>query len=152
MTRNRVDHTFDYATIMKDAGLVGADAAAQVGGVDKIIDFGGADVRVDGTIAIDITVMEVATTDELYDIILQVSSSATFASAVLNAAALTVGALEAHATRGDGASLDLIGHYELPFTNERNGTAYRYARIFTVVTGTIDSGGINYTAQMVKKA
>jgi len=150
MTRNRIDHAFDYAMLMKDAGLVGADAAAQVAGVDKIIDFGAA-VRMDGTIVLDVSVLEVASNDELYDIILQVSSSSTFASAIHNAAALTIGSAGGHTTRGDGASLDVVGHFELPFTNEINGTSYRYARLFTVVTGTIDSGGINYTGHAALK-
>ena len=149
MTRNQVDRVFDYDMLMKDAGLVAADAAALVDGVAKVIDLGGAS-RIDGAVIIDITVMDVASTDELYDIIVQGSASSTFASGVHNLSSLTVGAEAAHATRGDDADLDLIGHYELPFTNEVNGTSYQYLRLWTVVTGA--STGINYIAHLAKKA
>lgn len=144
MTRNRIDQTFDYALQLKDAGLVAASAAAQVGGVDKILDLGAA-VRVDGRMIVDISALEVGSDNELYDIIIQGSSSATFASAIQNLGQLSVGSAGGHTTRGDGAALDTTGHYEVAFTNEQNGTAYRYLRAFTVVAGTIATG-INYTA------
>jgi len=41
-----------------------------------------------------------------------------------------------------------VGRYTLPFSNEDNGTFYRYVRVYTVVGGTIASG-INYTAWCV---
>jgi hypothetical protein len=42
----------------------------------------------------------------------------------------------------------VIGRYELPFSNEINGTTYRYARAYTNVSGTTPS--INYTAYIVQ--
>lgn len=147
MTRNRVDRTFDYGMLLKDAGLIAADAAAQVGGVDRIIDFGGADVRVDGAVIIDVTVIDVANTDEITAIIAQVSASPTFASGVKNVASLELNAAAVQRGTADGG---VVGHYELPFTNEYNGTAYRYFRLWTQVDGT--NTGINYIAHLAKKA
>lgn len=147
MTRNRVDRTFDYGMLLKDAGLIAASAAAQVGAVDKIINFGGADVRVDGTVILDVTVIDVANTDEVTVVIAQVSSSATFASAIKNVASLELNAL---AVQRGGADGGVIGHYELPFTNEFSGTAYRYFRLYTFIGGT--NTGINYIAHLGKKA
>ena len=149
MTRNRIDHTFDYAMLMSDGVLCAASAPAEVGSAAKIIDLGAA-VRIDGTVVVDITVMDVGDDDELDDIIVQGSASATFASGIQNLAQLSVGSAGGHTTRGDGAALDVIGHYEIAFTNEQNGTAYRYLRLYNIITGT--NTGITYTAHLAKKA
>ncbi len=150
MTRNQIDRTFDLAMILKDAGLVAADAAAQVSSSNKIIDLGAA-IRIDGAVIVDISALEVGNDDELYDIIIQGSSSSSFGSAIQNLGQFSVGSAGGHTTRGDGAALDVVGHYEIPFTNEQNGTAYQYLRLFTIVTGTIATG-INYKAHLAKKA
>jgi len=142
MARNQKDFTFDYELRLKDAGLIAADAAAQVGGVDKILDLGAG--RVDGRVIADITACEAASNDERYLIKTQFSNSATFASGVVGGPALDVGALEVTKDTVDTA----VGRYELPFTNELNGTVYRYMRIFTEVQGTIATG-INYVANAV---
>jgi hypothetical protein len=63
--RNSNDATFDYAMRMKDAGLVASSAAAQVGGVDKIIDLGD-DSRLDARVILDFSAIEAASNDELY--------------------------------------------------------------------------------------
>jgi hypothetical protein len=41
------------------------------------------------------------------------------------------------------------GRYQVPFRNERNGTKYRYLRVYTDVSGTIATG-INFTAYLGK--
>ena len=138
MTRNQKDFTPDASFQFKDAGLVAADGAAQVGGSDQIIDLGAS--RVDGRVIIDISAIEAAT-DERYDIHVQLSNSATFASGIHSAAVLPTGL--AAAIPGDTTTA--VGRYELPFCNEMNGVTYRYARVYTDVTGTIATG-INYTA------
>lgn len=159
MTRSRKDRTFDAAMLMKDAGVIGTSAAAQVGGSDKIIDLeegGGLDdtpqgsdgTRVDAALIIDVTAIELATGDEIYDILVQVSSSPTFASEVKTVAGLNL----ADTLVSDGGADDgEIGHYELPFTNEYNGVAFRYARVYTEVAGTVATG-IDYVAHIAKAA
>ncbi len=159
MTRNRNDRSFDAATELKDAGLIAASAAAQVGGSDQILDLaaddgvdgeptGSVGVRIDGSVIIDIAEIEIATGDEVYDIVAQVSDSPTFASGVVNVGGLNIG----DAAVTDGAAADGVpGRYEFGITNEQNGRAYRFLRLFTVVAGTIATG-IDYTAHFAKAA
>ncbi len=146
MSRNRNDATFDYSLRMKDAGLIAADAAWTVDGSAKIIDLGAS--RVDARVIVDVTAVEIASNDERYFVKLQFSNSATFASGVVEGPGIFMGALETLI----GADTDTaVGRYELPFTNELNGTVYRYVRGYTDVAGTIATG-INFTANMVKQA
>jgi len=131
---------------LKDAGLIAADAAAQVGGVNKILDLGAS--RVDGTVIVDVTAIEIASNDERYDIGWQLSSKADFADTIVQGPILALGALETLI----GADADsAVGRYELPVSNEVNGTVYRYARLYTNVTGTIATG-INYSAFLAAPA
>lgn len=145
IARNRKDFTFDYAMRMKDAGLVGASAAAQVGGSDKIIDLGSSD-RIDARVIVDLSACEVASGDERYEIIVQGSSSSTFATGVWNLAAITLGDSSKSLETVDTAA---ARRQELAFTNEVNGTAYRYLRVYTRVEGTVATG-INYVANLVQ--
>lgn len=145
MARNSKDWTFDYDLRLKDAGLVAADAAAQVGGADKILDLG--ESRVDGRVIVDISAIEVADNDEAFFIICQFSDSATFASGIVNGTCLPTGTLEVVKSSADTA----VGRYELPFTNEINGTIYRYMRLYTEVQGTVGTG-INYVANVALAA
>lgn len=145
MARNQKDETFDTATQLKDAGLVAASAAAQVGGSDAILDMGAA--RVDARAIIDISAVEVATGDEKYVIIAQGSNSASFASGVVNLGALPLGDSSVSLESADTTT----GRRELAFCNEVSGTVYRYVRLYTQVVGMIATG-INYTAFLVKKA
>ena len=134
-------YTFDAAFEMKDAGLVAADAAAQVDGSNKIIDLGST-ANFSGVLVVDVSAIEIASNDELYRIIVQGSNSASFASGNENLAELTLGAVE---VRPGGAIDSVVGRYEIPFVNGQGGTNYRYLRVYTDVSGTIATG-INYTA------
>jgi hypothetical protein len=149
MARNQKDQTYDNATRLNDAGAITASAAGLVATVAKVLDFGAAGPvaamtgygRVDGRVICDVSALTVSTADNLYQIKTQFSSSATFASSVIGGSVLMLG----HATMLVGESAaSVIGRYELWFTNEINGTAYRYMRIYTQVAGTTPS--INYTA------
>ena len=145
MSRNQKDATFDYSLRLKDAGLVAATAAAQVGGVDKILDVGAE--RVDGRVVIDISAIETGTGDEDYRIFVQGSSSSTFASGVFNLGCLSVGDSSTCFETVDSVA----GRREIAFTNEVSGTVYQYLRVYTFVAGTIATG-INFTANLVLKA
>lgn len=146
ITRNQKDFTFDYAMRMKDAGLVAASAAAQVGGSDKIIDLGGAH-RIDARVIVDTSAVEVATGNEKYNIKVQGSSSSSFASGVVNLGEITLGDSSVSLESSD---TEAATRREIHFCNEVNGTAYRYLRVYTEVAGTIATG-INYTANLVQK-
>lgn len=137
--KTRPKKIFDALLEMKDAGLVAASAAAQVDSAAKVLDMGTGVFEAD--VEIDVTALEIATNDEVYNICVQLSSSATFASDYVTAVKLELGASEVINSDLDST----IGRYILSFNNEFNGAYYRYARIYTVVAGTIATG-INYTA------
>jgi hypothetical protein len=120
-------YNFDALLEMKDAGAIVADAAAQVAGVDRVLDLGAA--RWEGVVVINTTALDLADTNETYDVQIQLSNSATFASGNEIFCKVPITAL---------------GRVEVPFVNQKYGTGYRYARLFTDVGGTTPS--INYTA------
>jgi hypothetical protein len=49
------------------------------------------------------------------------------------------------------AALSAAGRYVVPFRNEEGGTIFQYARLSTLVAGTIDSGGINFAGFIAKR-
>jgi hypothetical protein len=129
--------TYDDSLELKAAGLVAASAAEAT-----ILDLGAGFVQ--GSIVIDVSAVEVASTDEIYTICLEGS----------NVAAMTSGsvtlAMQEHGNAAAPADADTgTGRFVLPFTNEQNGTVYRYVRIYTRVAGTVATG-INYTAFVAK--
>lgn len=141
MSRN--SYSFDSALKFKDAGLIAADAAATIGGsaAAAIQDFG--DARVAGVMILSVSAIEVASTDELYRVIVQGSTTSGFtAGTIENLAELTLGAT---AARPGAAITSTPGRYELPFHNVQDDIVYRYVRVYTDVAGTIATG-INYTA------
>lgn len=138
--KSRGSYTFDALLEMKDAGLVAADAAAQVDGSNKILDVG--DARFEAKLIIDVTAIEVASGDEGYTIKVQGSDASNFGSGVETITSLTLGD-----TSVTGNSVDsTTGRYELGVSNiGADGQPYRYLRLYTDVTGTIATG-INYSA------
>jgi hypothetical protein len=139
--RSRRTFTFDANLEFKDAGLIAADAAAQVDSAAKVVDLGTG--FWEGNMVIDVTAIEIASNDERYDIGIQLSDSATFASGIEQGPILALGAKETLI----GADTDsTTGRYVLPFHNEGvDGNTYRYARIYVNVTGDIATG-INFIA------
>lgn len=136
--------TYDHSTLMKDAGAIAADAAAQVGGSNKILDLGST-VRLRGEVVIQVTAIDVSSGDERYILNLQGSTSSSFASAVVNLASFQFGDSSVTLESVDS----VVGRYEMPFVTEQNGVQYRYLRMYTDVNGTTPS--IDYTARIVKE-
>jgi hypothetical protein len=135
----------DINAQLKDAGLIAADAAWQVGAANKIFDTspGGVATFTTFAVSVKVTAIEIASNDELYRLLIQGSTSATFADTFTNLAELTLGANEVLA--GDVDSV--IGEYLILGHNDVGGTVYRYLRGFTDVNGTIATG-INFQAWM----
>ena len=135
---------FDAAMQFKDAGLVAASAAAQVSSAAKVVDLGTGLFR--GCMILDVSEIEVATGDEKYTICVQLSNTTAFPddSNSLTAAQIEMGA----ATPLLLGAVTTTGRYKLYFDNEFDGAFYRYARVYTVVAGTIATG-INYSAWAV---
>jgi hypothetical protein len=84
--------------------------------------------------------------DERFDLLLQGSNSASFASGVVDLAAVAVGAAAAI----NMSAATSTGRITLLVTNEFMGTVYRYLRVYTVVAGEHVEAGINYTARLAK--
>jgi hypothetical protein len=141
MATNNHKYVFDSALEMKDAGLVASSAAAQVDSADKILNLG--DSYMEGAVVIDVTAIEVATGNELYQIGWQLSDSATFASGIYEAATLCLG--DSSVIGGDTDSA--TGRYILRVSNEHAGSIYTYARLYTTVSGTVATG-INFSAHL----
>lgn len=141
-------YTLDTLLQLKDAGLIAATAVAQVGGSNKIIDLGAAEML--GEVIIDVSAVEIATGDELFSIILEGSDSADFSTGtplITQLAQLQIGA--GAALPGAAATSSTVGRYRMPFRNEVNGHVFRYVRLETVVAGTIATG-VNYSAYICK--
>ncbi len=138
-TRHRHNFTYDDALNLKDAGLVAATAAEST-----VIDLG--DGYVEGYLVIDVTALEVASTDEVYTISLEGSNVAALASGSVQLAQAPVMGNSPAPADADTA----VGRFVVPVTNEQNGTIYRYVRLHTTVAGAIATG-INYTCFLAKK-
>jgi len=144
--KTRPSGTFDAELEFKDAGLVAASAAAQVDSAAVAIDVGTGLFK--GCMILDVTALELASNDEIYDIVVQGSPDSTFTAATIaDLAAINLSAAEVKRT--DCNKDDSTGRYKLYFDNECAGTYYRYLRLYTVVDGAIASG-INYTAFAVQ--
>ncbi len=140
--RQNLDSTMDALLQFKDAGLVAASAAAEVSSVAKIVDTGGG--YFEGTMLLDATAVEVASGDEVYNIHIQGSSSATFASGLASIVKFEMGDAAVIQSDADVGA----GRYKIPFNNQVGETIYRYLRVYTEVAGTIATG-INYDAHAV---
>ena len=143
MARNQQDFTFDAKLQLKDAGAVTASAGAQVASVAQVLDFGAS--RLNARAIVDVAVIKTTATDESYRLRLQVSNDITFATTVVEAVALELGAT---AATGNSAA-DAVGRREMAFTNEVNGVTYRYGRMFHVISGTAPN--IDYKSFVVQE-
>lgn len=141
MAKYRHKFTYDDALEMKASASVTTTAAESL-----VIDLG--DGFMDGYLVIDVTTLEVASTDEKYNIVVEGSNVAALASgSVVLAAAPQMGNSSAPAD-ADTA----VGRFVVPITNEQNGELYRYIRLHTTVAGTIDTTGITYSAFLAKRS
>jgi hypothetical protein len=146
MARNRYDYTFDSDLELKDTSAsITSSAAALVDTVARILDLGPA--RVDGVVVVDVTALDVAAGDEA-TIFAQVSDGGPGATAFEAGNWIAAGALILGDVTLNGSKVDsTIGHYELQFTNEINGTIYRYLRLYLLIAA---SGALTYTGYLAK--
>jgi hypothetical protein len=102
---------------------------------------------IDGYAVFDVTALDVTTGDESYKFMVEMSPDAAFGTAgnIRVVAQLHVGG--ATATAPNGAA-DTVGRFVLPFRNEKNGTTYRYMRLYTLIAGT--SPSIDFSAFLAK--
>tara|TARA_R110002096_G_C14661938_1_gene728458 strand:- start:52150 stop:52602 length:453 start_codon:yes stop_codon:yes gene_type:complete len=131
-TVNRLSgYIFDSLLELED-GAAPITASGQGSG---IIDLG--DAHVTGEIVLDVSAIDTVTGDELYDVLVELSDSATFASGVEQAASIQLGG-----TTGAAGARDVTsdaGRYAVPFQNQLNTRQYRYVRLNLVIGGTSTS-------------
>ena len=130
--------TYDDGLSLKDAGLVAATTTEAT-----ILDLGAG--LVDGFLVLDVSAVEVASTDEKYTVHLEGSTVAAMTSGSVTLANSPMGNETAPAD-ADTAT----GRFVVPFRNEQNGVTYRYVRIYTLVAGTVATG-INFAAFIAKR-
>lgn len=126
-------YTYDNTLLLKALGVAITSSAAATPIIDTLngatlnsgveVPYWAADA------VIDVTAIDNASNDELYTIIIQLSASATFASGVLNRAALLLGNARA------GSDDQGTGRYVLSFDNVLAETSYRYVRAYTLLGG-----------------
>lgn len=134
MPINQKAFTYDADLLLKASGAVTSTAAS------SILNLG--DARWDGRVIVDVSALDVASGDESYELRVQLSDSATFASGIQTVAAFKFG----DSTVTGGSADTVVGRYELGFSNEFNGTLYTYVRINAVIAGT--SPTITYAAYL----
>lgn len=135
------DFVFDADLLLEDsldnAAAVSAIVASQVGkvlDVAKVIDLG--DGLVTGNMIVDIDAIDVAAADELYNIKLQGSNVAAFATAaaIVDLAQVNIGSGELLAAATAGSDAGAAGaRFIVPFRNEQGGTVYRYVRAYQLI-------------------
>ena len=124
--------TYDNALLIRASTT--AITSTETGSV--ILDVGTG--LVEGYLVLDVATLDVVTGDEGYLFLLEGSPDAAFGTAgnIRVVGELTLGG--ATATAPNGAA-DAIGRFAIPFRNERNGTTYRYLRLYVALSGTTPS-------------
>lgn len=134
MARNLYTATFDAATELKDAGAVTASGAATVASVARVVNVGSGIVN--AVLVLDVDLIDIVTGDEGYTVVLQGSTSSTFASDVQNVVVTKLGDSTVTGETVDTA----LGRKTIPFSNQaRDGSPLPYLRIYTTVAGTTPS-------------
>lgn len=155
--RSSKSFTLDALTQLKDAGAVTATAAAQVGGSDRVLDFGnvtdGPSVELiaytEGYLVADVATLDRGTGDEAYDLVWQVSDDTSGNGVGFDAGdrVFSLAALHLGEELGPDADPDAdgaSGRVYMKVSNERLGEVFRFARLAHVLAGTTPS--INYEA------
>lgn len=137
--KKRPQGTFDALLVLKESAAVTASAA----GTKKLYIGTG---LYKACALLDVEAIA-ATTDGIYDIVIQGSTDEAFTAAnVVELASISLG--HSAGKRTDSDKTDAPGRYKLYFDNENNGTYYPYVRIYTVVGGTTDAS-ITYAVNLV---
>lgn len=127
----------------QDAELILADGAAAIT-ADGVTQVASANVskklgagRFEGVLIIDVSAIDLASTDEVYHLLLQGAASG--GSAFTTVETLAQLSLGATAARPGGAINSVIGRYEIPFITEQHDTVYDWVRLYVDVAGTSPS-------------
>lgn len=143
-------YSFDANLRLADGvAAITADGYTQVDGADGILDLGGnqsttpaQQARIDAVCVIDVTTIDIASTNELYRLKILGCNLSDFSSGVRVLAEMELGdgSTKVPNTGGD----DGPGRYELMFCTEQDDTKYQYVKMYVDVAGTTPS--IDFTA------
>ena len=145
MATNNHNFTFDSELELKDAGLIAASAACQVGAVDRILDLGLG--YFEGRLVFDWTALEVDTGNEKHKAGCPPGNRTPVATATGGPTVRTLGDASVNGSSADTAS---SGRIVQPVCNEFAGTLYSYGRLYLRIAGTIATG-INCSAFLAEK-
>lgn len=120
--------TFDAELQLKDSYAMTASAAAKVDGSAKVIDLGPG--RVDAKVVNVVTAIDNTAAANKYTLTLQGSLAEVFATNV-KLGEVVLG----HKTAIGEAADRGVGTWEIPFTNELDGTIYPYVRLYVTIAG-----------------
>ena len=144
--KTRPSGTFDAELEFKDAGVLKVSAAAQVDSAARVIDVGTGLFK--ACMFIDVSAIDLVGNDEIYDIVIQGSTVAAFATDTEIKELASINLSAAEVKRTDCNVDDSTGRLKIYFDNENNLEYYRYLRVYTVVGGS-PATGINYAAYAV---
>lgn len=130
MARSQKSYTFDVDTNLK------VSAAETSSGAEALIVDLGDNTFVEGDVVIDVSAIDRTTGDEAYEILVQFSSSPTFASDVVTGAAVHLGE---EVGTGGTPDASASGRIILGVNNERLGVVRRYMRLANELAGTTPS-------------
>lgn len=138
-------YSFDANLLLSDnAAAYTADGYSQVAGADAVLDLGGnqgttplQQARIDAMCVIDVTAIDIASGNETYVLRILGCNLSSFASGVVELAAITLGkgASLVPATQADS----VVGRYELPFCTEQANAKYQYVKMYVDTGGTSPS-------------
>lgn len=117
----------DYLEYSSPAAPITAPRPGEYNSAVRVLDADVATV-VDGYVILDIAAIDTANADEVYTITVEVSDDASFNTGVVEHRSVSVLA---------------IGQQALPFSNQVNGTTYRYFRLVVTPSGTTPSITLN---------
>ena len=118
------------------AAAIEASAAGSLLTVAQVIDVG--DGLVEGYMIVDVDQIDIDEADELYNVQLQGTNVAAFATAtlIIDLAQVNLGSGELVAAGTDEYDIGAAGdRFVVPFRNEQNGTVYRYLRVYQTIAG-----------------
>ncbi len=137
------NYPVDANAQLKASAAVTSSAAGSL-----IADVG--DAYFEGRLVVDVSAMDIASTDEFYGIILQGSPDSDFGTAgnIVELCQISIGAKGPRLSDADKD--DTVGRYVIPVHNQWNGVTFRYLRLYTKVAGTTPT--ITYEAHLTKVA
>lgn len=138
-------YNFDKNLEFSDGIAYTASGYLTTAGAQSIIDLGGnqgtspvESARIEAVAVIDVTAIDVTSSNETYKLLVVVSNDPNFgAAAVVNAGAIELGF--AGSTDVINGISSVTGRYEVMFTNQIAGTIYEYAAVYLVAGGTTPS-------------